>query len=349
MKKRTHKLLSILLALVMVLGMLPTMSLTAYAVNASSVTITESDGTQAVVAETKSSADGTWSYNAETATLTLNNWTGQKISANGDLNLYLVGTNTITMPSSTTEVVGIYIGSSGAMSDLNITADTGGTLNINGTTQGDFYGIRAYTYITNGTVNIDITSSGSNDGYGMWGNVRFTKNETRPATLNIKVTDTSTTGGGYVYAICNASVIVENRSNVTVNAEAHVSSADKYTCSAIDELYIYEASPVITATADCPVGASTKCLAVGNLRALGLTEGGKVTANGMVKGYYLPEYLDANVVTTTPANNNYLFRRGTDLGIKNDTYHYMCGTDGSILNNAVFEYSEDMAEFKWVG
>ena len=31
MKKRTHKLLSILLALVMVLGMLPTMSLTAFA------------------------------------------------------------------------------------------------------------------------------------------------------------------------------------------------------------------------------------------------------------------------------------------------------------------------------
>ena len=348
-KMKLHKLLSMLLALVMVVGMLPAMSLTANAVNASSVTITASDGTQTVIAATTGTAGDPWSYDAATATLTLNNWTGQKISANGDLNLHLVGINTITIPSSTTEVVGIDIGSSSSMSSLEITADTGGTLNINGTTQGDFYGIRAYTYITNGTVNIDITSSGSNDGYGMWGNVRFTKNETRPATLNIKVTDTSTTGGGYVYAICNASVIVENRSNVTVNAEAHVSSADKYTCSAIDELYIYEASPVITATADCPDGASTKCLAVGALRALGLTAGGKVTANGMVGSYYLPDYLDANVVTTTPANNNYLFRRGTDLGIKNDTYYYMCGTDGSILNKAVFEYSEDMAEFKWVG
>ena len=348
-KMKLHKLLSMLLALVMVVGMLPAMSLTANAVNASSVTITASDGTQTVIAATTGTAGDPWSYDAATATLTLNNWTGQKISANGDLNLHLVGTNTITIPSSTAEVVGIQIGSSSSMSSLEITADTGGTLNINGTTQGDFYGVKAYTYITNGTVNIDITSSGSNDGYGMWGNVRFTKNETRPATLNIKVTDTSTTGGGYVYAICNASVIVENRSNVTVNAEAHVSSADKYTCSAIDELYIYEASPVITATADCPDGASTKCLAVEGLRALGLTEGGKLTANGMVKSYYLPDYLDAHVVTTTPANNNYLFRRGTDLGIKNDTYYYMCGTDGSILNKAVFAYSETAADFKWVG
>ena len=348
-KTKLHKLLSMLLALVMVIGMLPAMSLTANAVNASSVTITASDGTQTVIAATTGTAGDPWSYDAATATLTLNNWTGQKISANGDLNLHLVGTNTITMPSSTTEVVGIYIGSSGAMSDLNITADTGGTLNINGTTQGDFYGVKAYTYITNGTVNIDITSSGSNDGYGMYGNVYFTKNETSQATLKVKVTDTNTTKTGYLSAFGNGGIFVENRSNVTVNAEAHVSSANKYTCSAIDDLYIYEASPVITATADCPDGASTKCLAVETLRALELTEGGKVTANGMVGSYYLPDYLDAHVVTTTPANNNYLFRRGTDLGINNDTYYYMCGTDGSILNNAVFEYSEDMADFKWVG
>ena len=348
-KMKLHKLLSMLLALVMVVGMLPAMSLTANAVNASSVTITASDGTQTVIAATTGTAGDPWSYDAATATLTLNNWTGQKISANGDLNLHLVGTNTITIPSSTAEVVGIYIGSSGAMSNLNITADTGGTLNINGTTQGDFYGVKAYTYITNGTVNIDITSSGSSSSYGMYGNVYFTENETSQATLNVKVTDTNTTKKGYLYAFYNGGIFVENRSNVTVNAEAHVSSANKYTSCAIDDLYIYEASPVITATADCPVGASTKCLAVESLRALGLTAGGKLTANGAVKCYYLPDYLDANVVTTTPANNNYLFRRGTDLGIENDTYHYMCGTDGSILNSAVFEYSEDMADFKWVG
>ena len=160
-KMKLHKLLSMLLALVMVVGMLPAMSLTANAVNASSVTITASDGTQTVIAATTGTAGDPWSYDAATATLTLNNWTGQKISANGDLNLHLVGTNTITIPSSTAEVVGIDIGSSSSMFNLNITADTGGTLNINGTTQGDFYGIRAYTYITTGTVNIDITSSGS--------------------------------------------------------------------------------------------------------------------------------------------------------------------------------------------
>ena len=350
-KMKLHKLLSMLLALVMVIGMLPAMSLTANAVNASSVTITASDGTQTVIAATTGTAGDPWSYDAATATLTLNNWTGQKISANGDLNLHLVGTNTITIPSSTAEVTAINIGSSSSMFNLNITADTGGTLNINGTTQGDFYGIRAYTYITNGTVNIDITSSGSSSSYGMWGNVYFTKEETSQATLNVKVTDTDTTKTGYLSAFSNGGIFVENRSNVTVNAEAHVSSANKYTSCAIDDLYIYKASPVITATADCPKEASTECIAVNNLRALRLTEGGKLTANGAVKCYYLPDYLDAHVVTTTPADNNYLFRRGKDLGKSSSSasYYYMCGTDGSILNNAVFEYSEDMAEFKWVG
>lgn len=350
-KFKLHKLLSMLLALVMVIGMLPAMSLTANAVNASSVTITASDGTQTVIAATTGTAGDPWSYDAATATLTLNNWTGQKISANGDLNLHLVGTNTITIPSSTAEVTAINIGSSSSMFNLNITADTDGTLNINGTTQGDFYGVKAYTYITNGTVNIDITSSGSSSSYGMWGNVYFTKEETSQATLNVKVTDTDTTKIGYLSAFSNGGIFVENRSNVTVNAEAHVSSANKYTSCAIDDLYIYKASPVITATADCPKEASTECIAVNNLRALRLTEGGKLTANGAVKCYYLPDYLDAHVVTTTPADNNYLFRRGKDLGKSSSSasYYYMCGTDGSILNNAVFEYSEDMAEFKWVG
>ncbi|MGN0370307.1 MAG: hypothetical protein ACI4EW_07155, partial [Butyrivibrio sp.] len=347
-KKKLNKLLSILLALVMVVGMLPAMSLKAYAVNASSVTITESDGTQTVITETIGTDGDPWSYDEDTATLTLNNWTGQKISANGDLNLHLVGTNTITIPSSTSEVIGIKVGSDSSMSYLTITADTGGTLNINGTTEGNFYGIRAHTYITNGTVNIDITSSGSTDSYGMWGNVYFTEEETRQATLNVKVTDTGTTKTGYLYAFYNGGIYVENRSNVTVNAEAHVSSANKSTSCALSSLYIDEASPVITATADCPEEASTECIAVENLRALGLTEGGKVTTNGMVKTYSLPAYLDANVVTTTPADNNYLFRRGTDLG-NSDTYYYLCGTDGSILNNAVFEYSEEAADFKWVG
>lgn len=350
LRERAKKIISILLCMAITVTLIPSLGMeTASAVNATSATITESDGTQTVITVTTGTAEDPWSYNAETATLTLNNWTGQKISANGDLNLHLVGTNTITIPSSTDTVTGIQIGSSSSMFNLNITADTGGTLNINGTTQGDFYGVKAYTYITNGTVNIDITSSGSNDGYGMWGNVNFTENETSQATLNVKVTDTNTTKKGYLSAFGNGGIFVENRSNVTVNAEAHVSSANKYTSCAIDDLYIYKASPVITATADCPDGASTKCLAVETLRALELTEGGKVTANGMVRSYYLPDYLDAHVVTTTPADNNYLFRRGTDLGIKNDTYYYMCGTDGSILNKAVFEYSKEAAAFKWVG
>ncbi|MGN1414143.1 MAG: Ig-like domain-containing protein [Anaerovoracaceae bacterium] len=348
---RAKKVITIMLALAMVFALMPQLPGTvekAYAVNATSVTITAGDGTQAVVAETKSSADGTWSYNAETATLTLNNWTGQKISANGDLNLHLVGTNTINIAASSSEVIGILIGSESAMSNMKITADTGGILNIKGSAlTGDFKGIEAHTEITNGTVNIDITSSGSNNGYGMWGNVIFTKNETNPAVLNVKVTDNGTKTGN-LYAFYNGTITVEDRGAVTINAEAHAAGGNKYYAYAMSALYIDNASPVIAATADCKAESTTNCIAVNNLMSLGLTAGGKLTATGIVKSLRLPYNLNAHVVTTDPADNNYIFRRGKDVG-KGDYYYYMCSTDGSILENVKFEYSSTAADFLWKG
>ena len=110
LRERAKKIISILLCMAITVTLIPSLGMeTASAVNATSATITESDGTQTVITVTTGTAEDPWSYNAETATLTLNNWTGQKISANGDLNLHLVGTNTITIPSSTAEVVGIYM------------------------------------------------------------------------------------------------------------------------------------------------------------------------------------------------------------------------------------------------
>ena len=89
MKQKTHRLLSLLLCLVMVLGMLPAMSLTAFAA-------------EPPISITGSTADtsGTgWSYDEDSKTLTLNGYDGGYIQGSGlnTLNLVLEGTSTITV------------------------------------------------------------------------------------------------------------------------------------------------------------------------------------------------------------------------------------------------------------
>ena len=95
MKKRTHKLLSILLALTMVLGMLPAMSLTAFAAEPG-ISLSGAD----------SSGEG-WSYVESSQTLTLNNYDGGYIQGSGlsTLNLVLEGTNIITVDDTNAKVV----------------------------------------------------------------------------------------------------------------------------------------------------------------------------------------------------------------------------------------------------
>ena len=87
MNKRTGKLLSLLLTLAMVLGMLPAMSLTAFAAEPG-ISLSGAD----------SSGEG-WSYVESSQTLTLNNYDGGYIQGSGlsTLNLVLEGTNIITV------------------------------------------------------------------------------------------------------------------------------------------------------------------------------------------------------------------------------------------------------------
>ena len=91
MKKRTHKALSWLLTVAIVLGMLPAMSLTAAAVEEEGITINASTG--------DSSGSG-WSYTKSTGFLQLNNYNGGPIEISGvEITLFLTtGTeNTITV------------------------------------------------------------------------------------------------------------------------------------------------------------------------------------------------------------------------------------------------------------
>ena len=144
MKKRTHKLLSILLALVMVLGMLPAMSLTAFAADPG-ITLAGSD-----------SSGAGWSYVESSQTLTLNNYNGGYIQGSGlsTLNLVLEGTSTITVDD--TNAKGIALDNN---QNLNISGS--GSLTINATGGSNLiYGIECNQFtMTSGTVIINANSS----------------------------------------------------------------------------------------------------------------------------------------------------------------------------------------------
>ena len=144
MKKRTHKLLSILLALVMVLGMLPAMSLTAFAADPG-ITLAGSD-----------SSGAGWSYVESSQTLTLNNYNGGYIQGSGlsTLNLVLEGTSTITVDD--TNAKGIALDNN---QNLNISGS--GSLTINATGGSNLiYGIECNQFtMTSGTVTINANSS----------------------------------------------------------------------------------------------------------------------------------------------------------------------------------------------
>lgn len=145
MNKRTGKLLSLLLTLAMVLGMLPAMSLTAFAAEPG-ISIT---GT------TDSSGTG-WSYVNSTKTLTLNGYNGGYIQGSGlnTLNLVLEGTSTITVDDANAKGIALENNQS-----LNISGS--GSLTINAAGGSNLiYGIECdYFTMTSGTVTINANSS----------------------------------------------------------------------------------------------------------------------------------------------------------------------------------------------
>ena len=82
MHRTRNKLLSLALSLVMLLSLLPAMSLTASAAP-SSVILTKANNSQ--VQLTSSPNGEGYSYDSANATLTLTNFTGKAVSADGDL------------------------------------------------------------------------------------------------------------------------------------------------------------------------------------------------------------------------------------------------------------------------
>ncbi|MCR5793580.1 MAG: InlB B-repeat-containing protein [Lachnospiraceae bacterium] len=207
-QKTGRKFLSFLLALAMVVGLMPGMSLTAMADDVDLYV-----GNQPVTG-TQSSGDGTWDYNADTKTLTLNGYNNngavQKVGYQGNyyciysnvsLNIILKGENTLT--GSDGRIFGIYV--SGGNNNLTISGD--GSLNISVvlTAIGCQYGD---VTISGATVSADSTNAYCIASGGNAGN---------KVTIQDAIVTTNAFGNSAIWSM--DSVTIEN-STVNVTSES---------------------------------------------------------------------------------------------------------------------------------
>lgn len=206
MKKRTHKALSWLLTVAMVLGMLPAMSLTAAAVDEEGITINASTG--------DSSGSG-WSYTKSTGFLQLNNYSGGPIEISGvEITLFLTtGTeNTITVNTTyNSYAAGIVCDNNNGM-----TITGSGKLTINATSSGEGY---TKAILVNGDLTMQsgeiVINASSEEGHvcGVDAGAVSVEGDS-------KLTVNTTTGTYYAYAIDATSLLVESGAQLDVNMTA---------------------------------------------------------------------------------------------------------------------------------
>ena len=345
MKKR---LVSIFITVIMLATVMTLFSLHASASAATAITLTDGTGEQTVLTEDATTA--TYSYVAETNTLTLNGWSGRKIYANGDFNLHLIGTNTVTMVDGSDSWI------RGIEGNVTVTAADGGVLNITdgnvALTKGT-YGIDGTVTMVSGTVNIDFETSSSNQSAGLWGYIYLTENT--DAAMNIKVKTTCTNfsrlygvnnGRLYYYALGNAvnapkfalDIDVDGTEKTEVygvnlfvndpNADIDVSikldndSSEDYARYAVERIEGFLVGP----------GSTLK------------TSGGLIRTQ---QNFYQTYFSDC-FRSTTPANNGWYFK-DFRTGMYNRIF-YMCDMEGNKLENVSFAYSaEELPALSWIG
>ena len=213
-KMKWHKLLSLLLALVMLLSLLPTTALAA-SPDASNVYV---DGDKSFYNPTRlyykngdsdgsftgTSTDFNAAYDPATGTLTLDGYNGKGITVGGvgrtDITVKLVGTNIINDGSLENAVGG----------DITVTSSDGGTLSITRTLSGgnDAIGIEtglSASYTTGNVtikgdakVTINMTHNGTkgyDNAYGIFAKENITISENASVDITC-ATPNNTTGGG---------------------------------------------------------------------------------------------------------------------------------------------------------
>ena len=345
MKNTMKKLTSVLVALTMVLGMvtliLPIATVRTSALNATSVVLTATDGSTTQLTDQDVEA-ATYSWVAETATLMLNGYSGRSITTNGEIKLHLKGTNTLTMdPDATnTELIALNLD----YNTVYVSADDGGTLNIEGNVQTQFSAIAGYVWMMNGTVNIDVETSSSGWLYGFERGLYFDSQTSDAATVNVNIERTGASNYG-IYGIYNG-VTVENRGNVTLNVSLKGSEND--TLVGATELSVTNASPQIQINLDNGEGPFKLRQAINSSNGIALTAGGRVELNGRVRCSNLPYISNVHTVTTTPANNAYIWLEDSTTFQSGD--FLLCNlSNGTPCEKVVFEYADEPAVFEWVG
>ncbi len=310
----------------------------------SALNITDNSGNQTVISTDADASGVGYTYDHETNTLTLNNWSGRQIVVNGDLNIHLKGTNTLTMVDTEDSTIrGIYA-SAGVIS---FTADEGAVLNVTGTglTQDIVNGINSGLLIYNGTINVNLTGGASSYMYGTYGDITFAQYGKQAATLNVRVenTEDDATALG-----SSGSLSIANSTNdITLNAEAY-STGEKALANGL-ALHVYNTDAKVTFTADSTSEELLKNVAHERMiNSIQLLEGGKVTFNGLVANYYSSIDNKKNTYTTTPANDLYLWYK--DASKINETYYnYMFDVNLDPITKAVFEYSATPVPFAYTG
>ena len=125
MKKR-KKLFTCLLSLILIFTMMPLTAIPANAaVNLTALYIIDSKGGISksidINRDTIVDSDGGWRWEKASSTLTLEDFDGEYIEANGDLNIVVKGSNTITLPANPAE--NEAYGIKGTSGKLNITGE----------------------------------------------------------------------------------------------------------------------------------------------------------------------------------------------------------------------------------
>ena len=353
MHRTRNKLLSLALSLVMLLSLLPAMSLTASAAP-SSVTLTKSDGAQVVLSSNTTETD--YAYDSATATLTLTNFTGKAVSADGDLTIHLEGSNTLTMLDAGLEAYGIKITSGSA----TITADAGASLTIvNTALTKEAYGIKTYSglKLNSGSVTVNIKSSA--DVYGVYPKAKLAD------STKLDVTAEST--GGDAYGVTDSTGYkdygiqdMSRKSNVVLNVR--VKSAEGKKALAVSKLLVSGSSAKITLKADNGSGPLEKRTAIKYLTKLDFNAAGSflhvekgyvgqesnhnssTETNVYYTNFYLTDF-GKNTVSTIPADNQVLqLHKGAPLG-----YGVLCNAAGEPLDRCKFVYQSAEAPLQWVG
>ena len=227
MKTKKHSFVITLITVIavgLIAALIGGMGIDSYALNSTAVTLTATDGTQTVLTVDASTSAATYSWDADTCTLTLNGYEGRTITTNGDINIHLLGNNTLILDPDE-----ITYGTMGLNLDYcagcaTITAGEGGTLNIIGNIKTYFSAVAGSVNMVGGTINIDVTTSSSGSLYGFERSVMFYESDDK-VEVNVNIERTNDESNSFIYGFYNGADI-RMKEDLTINVDIKGSEYD---------------------------------------------------------------------------------------------------------------------------